>query len=111
VEHAAFANGVMARYLDFNDTSMSGNAGHPSDNIFPILAAAEYANCDVRTAIAAIILAYEVHAAFGRGCGNLRRNGWDNAAFVGVATAAGTAKVLGLDRSATAHAIALAAVP
>src|SRR5689334_19081775 len=44
---AAFANGVMARYLDFNDTTLKG--GHPSDNIMPILAAAEYAQADMKT--------------------------------------------------------------
>ena len=47
-ELAAFANGVMVRYLDFNDTSMSGNAGHPSDNIPAVLAAAEYAGATFR---------------------------------------------------------------
>jgi 2-methylcitrate dehydratase len=31
VEHAAFANGVMIRYLDGNDTYSGGGAGHPSD--------------------------------------------------------------------------------
>ena len=40
---AAFANGVMIRYLDFNDAfvSFTHGAGHPSDTIAALLAAAE----------------------------------------------------------------------
>ncbi len=109
-EHAAFANGVMARYFDFNDTSIAGNAGHPSDNIMPILATAEYGQRDVRGTLAAIVAAYEAHAALGRACKTLRANGWENAVYVGLATAAGAAKALGLDKEKTAHAIALTAV-
>ena len=47
-ELAALANGVMIRYLDFND-SFGGN-GHPSGNIAAVLAAAEYASADAKTA-------------------------------------------------------------
>src|SRR3972149_10531227 len=57
-ELAAFANGVMVRYLDFNDTARLGSSGHPSDNITAVLAAAEYAGADMHTAIAGIVVAY-----------------------------------------------------
>jgi len=110
-ELAAFANGVMVRYLDFNDTSMSGNAGHPSDNIPAVLAAAEYAGATVQTAIAGIVIAYEVQGRFGDACKDLRARGWDSAIFVGVSAAAGAAKALGLNKDQTAYALALAAVP
>ena len=110
-ELAAFANGVMARYLDFNDTSMSGNAGHPSDNIMALLAAAEYAGADMRTVIAAIVIAYEVQGRFGVACKDLRSNGWDNAVYVTLSSAAGAGRVLGLNKQQMANAIALAAVP
>jgi 2-methylcitrate dehydratase len=38
---AAFANGVMIRYLDFNDGYLSLGGGHPSDTIAPLLSTAE----------------------------------------------------------------------
>jgi len=110
-EHAAFANGVMARYLDFNDTSMSGNAGHPSDNIMAVLAAAEYAGTPVQNAIAGIVIAYEIQGRFGNACKDLRSNGWDNAIYVGLASAAGAGRALGLNKAQMANALALAAVP
>ena len=36
---AAFANGVMTRYLDYNDYCYTNGSGHPSDTIAPVLAA------------------------------------------------------------------------
>src|SRR5262245_25065440 len=59
-ELAAFANGVMARYSDFNDMAVGKKAGHPSDVIPPILAAAEYAGGSIQSVIAGIVLAYEL---------------------------------------------------
>src|SRR5690606_6871163 len=40
-ELAAFANGTMFRYLDFNDTYLSKEPAHPSDNIAALLAIGE----------------------------------------------------------------------
>ena len=56
-ELAAFANGVMARYIEGNDAYLGGG-GHPSDVIAPVLAAAEAAGADGRTVITAVTLAY-----------------------------------------------------
>ncbi len=108
-ELAAFANGVMARYLDLNDTTAKG--GHPSDNIMAILAAAEYAGADMPTAIASIVIAYEVQDRFGAVSRALRTNGWDNAIYVALASALGAAKVMGLSKGQMANALSLAAVP
>src|SRR3989304_8114031 len=55
-ELAAFANGVMARYLDGNDIYPAGG-GHPSDVIAPVFAVADAAGANGRTAISAITLA------------------------------------------------------
>ena len=52
-ELAAFANGVMARYLDGND-AYPGGGGHPSDVIAAVLAAADMVRADGRSVIAAI---------------------------------------------------------
>jgi len=104
---AAFANGVMVRYLDFNDTSMAFDGGHPSDNIPPVLAAAEYAGADVKTAIVAITLAYEVQDRLGDVSGIFKR-GWDHTTYVALSSAAGAAKALGLTKDQIANALALA---
>ena len=59
---AVFANGVMIRYLDFNDAFVSptNGAGHPSDMIAALLAAAELKQRTGRDLIVATVLAYEV---------------------------------------------------
>lgn len=109
-EAAAFANGVAVRYLDFNDTSIAGNAGHPSDNMMAVIAAGQYAGADMRSIMLGIVLAYEVHGRFGAACRKIRANGWDSAVYVGLASAAGAAKAMGLDKPRIAHAVSLAAV-
>ena len=109
-ELATFANGVMMRYLDFNDTSMAAQeAGHPSDNIAAVLAAAEYARADARTVITGIALAYEVEGRFEDFL--IRDKGWDYVTYVAISSAAGAGKVLGLNREQMANALALAATP
>src|SRR5438876_8629341 len=74
---AAFANGCLVRYLDFNDTYLSKEPAHPSDNIPAALAVAEAEEADGRELIAAIALAYEVQC---RLCdaASLRARGWDH---------------------------------
>jgi 2-methylcitrate dehydratase len=109
-ELAAFANGVMARYLDFNDTARLGSAGHPSDNITAVLAAAEYAGADMHATIAGIVVAYEVQNRIGAVGRSARLNGWDHAIFVVLAAAAGAGRAIGLNQAQMANALALAAV-
>jgi 2-methylcitrate dehydratase len=107
---AGFANGVMVRYLDYNDSYFSPGGGHPSDMIPAVLALADPLGRDGRTVITSIVLAYEVfcrlfdHVAAGE-------LGWDQGIFsvIGAASAAG--KVMGLDRQAMGQAISLAVVP
>src|ERR1700712_3723878 len=48
---AAFANGCLVRYLDYNDTYLSKEPAHPSDNIPATLAAAQSAGADGRSLI------------------------------------------------------------
>src|SRR5262249_36410392 len=57
---AGFANGVMVRYLDCNDSYFSPGGGHPSDMIPAVLAFADPLGCDGRAVITAIVLADEV---------------------------------------------------
>jgi 2-methylcitrate dehydratase len=110
-ELAAFANGVMARYSDFNDMAVGKKAGHPSDAIMPVLAAAEYGGGNVRSAVAGIVLAYELQDRLGDSCVGVLDGGWDYVIYTAIASAAGAAKAMGLDKKQTANALALAAVP
>ena len=107
-ELAAFANSVASRYLEGNDT-YPGGGGHPNDNLLPILAIAQASGASARTAITAIVLAYEVHRYLFRAF-PMRKHALDYVLYNAVASAAGSAKVLGLSLPQTASAIALAAV-
>jgi 2-methylcitrate dehydratase PrpD len=54
-------NGALVRYLDFNDSYLApGETCHPSDNLAPGLAAAEYATASGRDVLAALAAAYQV---------------------------------------------------
>jgi 2-methylcitrate dehydratase len=66
-ELAVFANGVMIRYLDFNDAYVSqmNGAGHPSDTIAALLTAGELSQRSGRDLITATVLAYEVYCKIG----------------------------------------------
>jgi 2-methylcitrate dehydratase len=107
---AGFANGVMVRYLDCNDSYFSPGGGHPSDMIPAILATADPLGCDGQTVITAIVLAYEVFCRMSDEVvtGDL---GWDQGMFSVIGAACGAGKVMGLDREAMSQALSLAVVP
>ncbi len=108
-ELAAFANGVMFRYLDGNDT-YPGGGGHPSDTFAAVFAMAQARNADGATAITAAVLAYEIYLALFR-AKVMRESGMDHAFYTAVATAVASAKIMGLARERIAEAIALAVTP
>jgi len=107
---AGFANGVMVRYLDYNDSYFSPGGGHPSDMIPAILAVADPLGSDGPTVITAIAVAYEVFCRLSDAVviGDL---GWDQGMFSVIGAACGVGKVMGLARRAMGHAISLAVVP
>lgn len=109
-ELAAFANGVMGRYLDGNDTFPGGGGGHPSDVIAPILAVAESVDADGRALISAIVTAYEVYHAIYRGA-VMRKHGLDHVLYTAVGSAVGAGRVFGLDEEKLGHAVSLAITP
>jgi 2-methylcitrate dehydratase len=109
-EMAAFANGVMLRYLDMSDMYRVKNSGHPSDLFAPILAVAEAVDADGQAALTAITLAYDVYCAFSETLA-IKPKGWDQPVYGVVASALGAGKLLGLDREQMAQAIALALAP
>jgi 2-methylcitrate dehydratase len=103
---AAFANGVMMRYLDFNDTYWGKEAGHPSDAIAAVLSPAEAVHGDGKTVITAIVLAYEVFCRFcDAAC--LRLRSFDHTTFGVIAGTIGASKAMGLSREHTAQALNL----
>lgn len=109
-ELAAFANGCMVRYLDFNDTYHTEGGGHPSDMVGAVLAAAEISGRSGSEVLAALHVAYEVFAALADAV-PMRDHGWDYGAFLAIATAAGTGRVLGLDVERLANTVSLAVTP
>ncbi|HEX4125106.1 MAG TPA: MmgE/PrpD family protein [Tepidisphaeraceae bacterium] len=106
---AAFANGILVRYLDYNDTYLSKEPAHPSDNIPAAIAAAQAAGASGRELIAAIVLAYEVQC---RLCdaASLRAIGWDHVTYGAFSTAAAAAKLMKLDAAKIAEALGIAGV-
>ncbi len=107
---AAFVNGILFRYLDFNDTYLSLEPAHPSDNIAAVLAAGEAAGSSGRDIITATVLAYEIQC---RLCdaASIRARGWDHVTYGAFSTAAAAAKLLGLSASRITQALNLAGVP
>lgn len=113
----AFNIGTMIRWLDFNDTWLAAEWGHPSDNLGAILATADWLS---RNAIAsgdkpilmidvltAMIKAHEI-----QGCialeNSFNRVGLDHVLLVKVASTAVVAKMLGLTREQSLNALSLA---
>jgi 2-methylcitrate dehydratase len=107
MEMATFANAVMVRYLDCNDTYIAKGSGHPSDMIPACLAVAEGHRASGRDTLVAIAAAYEVFTGLADVVG-LRDLGWDQGMFVVLGSAAGAAKLLKLSSDQTADALAIA---
>ncbi|ULA69718.1 MAG: putative 2-methylcitrate dehydratase 1 [Nitrospira sp.] len=106
---ATFANGAMVRYLDFNDTYLSKEPAHPSDNIAAVLAAGETVHASGKLVIQALTLAYEIQCRLCDAAA-LRPRGWDHVTYGPVSSALGIAKVLGLPETQTRQAVNLAGV-
>lgn len=106
-ELAAFANGVMVRFLDYNDGYMGLEPGHPSDNIPACLAVAEAEGATGRELIAAIVVAYEIQMKL-QDAANLNKRGWDHVNFINVAMAAAASRLLKLDEAQAEQAINIA---
>lgn len=109
-EYAAFANAVMIRYLDYNDT---GIGGHPSDMISSILALAELTHTSGKKVIKAIFAAYEVVAALRRSGlygDRLKKRHIDQVQSV-IGSVIGAGIILDLKFDEMANAISLAITP
>jgi 2-methylcitrate dehydratase len=106
-DRAAFYNGALVRYLDFNDSYLApGETCHPSDNVGAMLAAAEYANCHGRDFLTALAVAYQVQCRLSD-VAPVRAKGFDHTTQGSYAVAAGASRALGLNQAQTANAIAI----
>ena len=101
---ATFLNGALIRWLDFNDTWLAKEWGHPSDNISIVLALTDYLkkhkdiNLSFKQILNFMVLAHEVQGALAIE-NSLNREGLDHVALVKVASAAVGAKMMDLDSS------------
>ena len=114
---AAFNIGAMIRWLDFNDTWLAAEWGHPSDNLGGILAVADWlsrtviaagkAPLTMRDVLTAMIKAHEI-----QGCialeNSFNKVGLDHVVLVKVASTAVVAQMLGLTRDEIINAVSLA---
>src|SRR3977135_2571339 len=106
---AAFANGCCIRYFDYNDTYLSKEPAHPSDNFSAVLAVGESVGATGEEMITATAIAYEVQC---RLCdaASIRARGWDHPTYGAFSTALACAKLMKLDPERTRHAINIAGV-
>jgi 2-methylcitrate dehydratase len=104
---AAFNIGAMIRWLDFNDTWLAAEWGHPSDNLGGILAVADYLSrnaaaegknpMDMKDVLTAMIKAHEIQGVIALE-NSFNRVGLDHVVLVKVATAAVVTGMLGGSR-------------
>jgi len=114
---AAFNIGAMIRWLDFNDTWLAAEWGHPSDNLGGILATADWLSrnavaagkkpLSMKEVLSAMIKAHEI-----QGCialeNSFNKVGLDHVVLVKVASTAVVADMLGLSREEILNAVSLA---
>ena len=111
---AAFNIGAMIRWLDFNDTWLAAEWGHPSDNLGGILAVADYLSRQNRAAgkdpltmkdvLAAMIKAHEVQGVLALE-NSYNRVGLDHVLLVRIATTAVVTRMLGGNHETVLNAV------
>jgi 2-methylcitrate dehydratase len=112
---AAFNIGTMVRWLDFNDTWLAAEWGHPSDNLGGILAAADYLsrsgekNLTMRDVLLAMIQAHEIQGVLALENG-FNRVGLDHVLLVRIASTAVATRLLGGTREQIINALSHAFV-
>jgi len=105
---AAFANGVMIRYLDFNDTYAGSPTCHPSDLVAPVLAVTDATNGSGQDAILGTVLGYEVLCGLIDAGSKEPGRSWDQSTYGVIAAAVVAAKLFGHTKEQMANAISLA---
>lgn len=116
---AAFNIGTIVRWLDFNDTWLAAEWGHPSDNLGGILATADWlsrtniangkAPLTMKTVLEAMIMAHEVQGVMALE-NSFNKVGLDHVILVKLASTAVVGKLIGLTRDELINAVSLAFV-
>ncbi|HRD58012.1 MAG TPA: bifunctional 2-methylcitrate dehydratase/aconitate hydratase [Ferruginibacter sp.] len=116
---AAFNIGAIIRWLDFNDTWLAAEWGHPSDNLGGILATADWISrtnvangkpaLQMKDVLDAMVRAHEVQGVLALE-NSFNKVGLDHVILVKVASTAVVGKLLGLNRDELINAISLAFV-
>jgi len=111
---AAFNIGAMIRWLDFNDTWLAAEWGHPSDNLGGILATADYLSriaraegkepLTMKDVLTAMVKAHEIQGVLALE-NSFNRVGLDHVLLVRVATTAVVTRMLGGDREKVINAV------
>jgi 2-methylcitrate dehydratase len=111
---AAFCVGAMVRWLDYNDTWLAAEWGHPSDNLGGILATADYVarsagrksseRLTMRSVLEALIKAYEIQGVLALNHG-FNRVGLDHVLLVRIASTAVVTQLLGGTRDEVINAL------
>ena len=106
---AAFNIGTMIRWLDYNDTWLAAEWGHPSDNLGAVLAVADYRSRSghrlvMRDVLAWLTKAYEIQGVLALE-NSFNRVGLDHVLLVRVASAAVAAAMLGGTKEQVANAV------
>lgn len=107
VDVATFINGCMTRFLDYNDTYLSKEALHPSDNIPPLISVASSMDMDGETLIRSAYVSYQILGALADAV-SIRERGWDHVTYISISSAAGLASLLDLDDKRFIHTLNLA---
>ena len=106
---AAFDTGALIRWLDYNDTWLAAEWGHPSDNLGAILAVSGHLDrsgtpTTVADVLDASIVAHEIQGVLALENG-FNRVGLDHVLLVEIASTAAVCRLLGLDRDSTVAAL------
>lgn len=109
IEWATFVNGLLIRYLDFNDTYLSKEPAHPSDNLAAVWAVGEAVGAGGPELITATVLAYEIQCRF-CDAASLRKHGIDHVTYGAISSAVAAGRLMKLDPARLAHAIGIAGV-
>jgi 2-methylcitrate dehydratase len=109
-ELATFANGVMIRYLDFNDSYFSREGGHPSDAFAALLSCSDAVHSSGEEFIVATVLAYEVFCRLTDRY-RISPQGFDHAITGVISAVLGVSKLLGLSEQQMIQAVNLAVAP
>ncbi len=114
---AAFNIGALIRWLDFNDTWLAAEWGHPSDNLGGILAVADWVSRNavatgkppltIKDVLTAIVKAHEIQGVIALE-NSFNKVGLDHVLLVKVASTAVVSQLLGLTRDETLAAVSLA---